>query len=76
MSALIAGTAAVALLLSGCATSAVDVGVAQGAQAQALPQASQTIARGPFVSAANPLAVEAGMKVLASGGFLPCGFSQ
>ncbi|WP_392354461.1 gamma-glutamyltransferase family protein [Brevundimonas sp. LF-1] len=66
MSALIAGTAAAALLLGGCATSALDAGVAPGAQAQA--QASQTIARGPFVSAANPLAVEAGMKVLARGG--------
>ncbi|HEY1071996.1 MAG TPA: gamma-glutamyltransferase, partial [Brevundimonas sp.] len=30
--------------------------------------AAETAARGPFVSAANPLAVEAGMKVLARGG--------
>ena len=66
MTALIAGTAAVALSLGGCAASALDGGDAPKAQAQA--QASQTIARGPFVSAANPLAVEAGMKVLARGG--------
>ncbi|WP_313634583.1 gamma-glutamyltransferase family protein [Brevundimonas diminuta] len=69
ISSLAAGTALAALLLTGCATTA------EGVQAEAAPVSAEapaaaqaSVARGPFVSAANPLAVEAGMKVLARGG--------
>ncbi|GAA0870576.1 gamma-glutamyltransferase [Brevundimonas basaltis] len=52
----------VALILTGCAA-----GAAGGPPpAAATPQAPQ--ARGPFVAAANPLAVEAGLEVLRRGG--------
>lgn len=56
---------AMALALSGCATGAFDQATRadQTALASAAPQA-----RGPFVAAANPLAVEAGLKVLRDGG--------
>ena len=69
ISSLSAGAAIAALLLTGCVTTA------NGVQAEAAPGSAEapigaqaSVARGPFVSAANPLAVEAGMKVLARGG--------
>jgi gamma-glutamyltranspeptidase/glutathione hydrolase len=70
MASLAAGTAIAALMLAGCA-STMDGGAGEAAQAVAATQADASqagIARGPFVSAANPLAVEAGLKVLARGG--------
>ncbi|MET4682234.1 gamma-glutamyltransferase family protein [Brevundimonas faecalis] len=73
MSSLAAGTAIAALMLAGCAvaeTRAVE-GAAPALTSQAAvaaPVAHASVAKGPFVSAANPLAVEAGMKVLARGG--------
>jgi gamma-glutamyltranspeptidase/glutathione hydrolase len=69
ISSLAAGTAVAALLLTGCA--ATTASVQPEASQASLPQASEaqaSVAKGPFVSAANPLAVEAGMKVLARGG--------
>lgn len=57
---LIALAAFCGLVLSGCAQ---DVSVQAPAVAPAAP-----VARGPFVAAANPLAVEAGMRVLREGG--------
>jgi gamma-glutamyltranspeptidase/glutathione hydrolase len=69
ISSLAAGTAVAALLLTGCA--ATTASVQPEASQASLPQASEaqaSVAKGPFVSAANPRAVEAGMKVLARGG--------
>lgn len=69
ISSLAAGTAVAALLLTGCA--ATTASVQPEASQASVPQASEaqaSVAKGPFVSAANPLAVEAGMKVLARGG--------
>ncbi|MFP5297214.1 MAG: gamma-glutamyltransferase family protein [Alphaproteobacteria bacterium] len=57
---LTAAALAAGLALAGCATGATAV---RGPQAPAAPAA-----RGPFVAAANPLAVEAGMRVLREGG--------
>ncbi|WP_441454337.1 MULTISPECIES: gamma-glutamyltransferase family protein [unclassified Brevundimonas] len=51
-------------MLAGCATAPVVDAAAVGPVAAT----AEAPARGPFVSAANPLAVEAGMKVLARGG--------
>jgi gamma-glutamyltranspeptidase/glutathione hydrolase len=51
-------------MLAGCVTTPV----AQGNDSASVAEAAQAPARGPFVSAANPLAVDAGMKVLARGG--------
>jgi gamma-glutamyltranspeptidase/glutathione hydrolase len=57
---LTAAALAAGLALAGCAT---------GAPAVRAPQASAApAAHGPFVAAANPLAVEAGMRVLREGG--------
>ena len=53
-----------AFVLAGCVTTPV----AQGNDSASVAEAAQAPARGPFVSAANPLAVDAGMKVLARGG--------
>ena len=55
--------AATALALAGCA-------VPQGAAGSAapIPAPAAPAARGPFVAAANPLAVEAGLRVLRQGG--------
>ena len=51
------------LVLSGCAQGVADrAPVAEAAVGRA------PLARGPFVSAANPHAVEAGMRVLRDGG--------
>ena len=64
ISLILTGVAAGAFMLAGCA-------LTQGAEATAggsTSVAAEAPARGPFVSAANPLAVEAGMKVLARGG--------
>jgi len=64
ISLILTGVAAGAFMLAGCA-------LTQGAEARAggsTSVAAEAPARGPFVSAANPLAVEAGMKVLARGG--------
>ena len=67
--AVTAAVVATSLALAGCA------GGMPGPWAQSGPAASQTPApvpapraRGPFVAAANPLAVEAGLKVLREGG--------
>ncbi|MBW8302746.1 MAG: gamma-glutamyltransferase, partial [Brevundimonas sp.] len=61
---LIALVAGAGLALAGCAGGA---GTTAGATAPG-PVAAAPQARGPFVAAANPLAVEAGMKVLRRGG--------
>ncbi|NJC41048.1 gamma-glutamyltranspeptidase/glutathione hydrolase [Brevundimonas alba] len=53
------------LMLAGCAGGA-GIAPAPGSAASAVAAAPQ--ARGPFVAAANPLAVEAGLKVLRQGG--------
>ena len=63
-SLILAGAALGAFMLAGCVTTPV----AQGNDSASVAEAAQAPARGPFVSAANPLAVEAGMKVLARGG--------
>jgi gamma-glutamyltranspeptidase/glutathione hydrolase len=62
---LIALAAGASLVLSGCAGGAGTTAgtTAPGPVAPAAPQA-----RGPFVAAANPLAVEAGLQVLRRGG--------
>ncbi|MFN4186186.1 MAG: gamma-glutamyltransferase, partial [Hyphomonas sp.] len=60
----------VPVVLAGCQTTAgMDAAATPRiiAGAPASPQASSP-ARGPFVTAANPLAVEAGMTVLRRGG--------
>ena len=64
--ALIALAATALLALTGCAGTAGDAG--QATAAPAAPVAAAPPARGPLVAAANPLAVEAGMKVLRDGG--------
>lgn len=61
----IALAAGASLVLSGCAGGAG--GTAQGAAPEPAAPAAPP-ARGPFVAAANPLAVEAGMQVLRRGG--------
>jgi len=53
----------VAAATAGCATGTAQAPAASPATAPAAPPA-----RGPFVAAANPLAVEAGLKVLDEGG--------
>ncbi|WP_312064783.1 gamma-glutamyltransferase, partial [Brevundimonas sp.] len=63
-SLILAGAAFGAFVLAGCVTTPV----AQGNDSASVAEAAQAPARGPFVSAANPLAVDAGMKVLARGG--------
>ncbi|WP_313105137.1 gamma-glutamyltransferase family protein [Brevundimonas sp.] len=63
-SLILAGAALGAFMLAGCVTTPV----AQGNDPASVAEAAQAPARGPFVSAANPLAVDAGMKVLARGG--------
>ncbi len=62
--------AAVALSLAACQTPTTGVGAPAGVQAVSTPAAPTPVppARGPFVAAANPLAVEAGMAVLRRGG--------
>ena len=60
---LTAAALAAGLALAGCATGATAVRGPQAPAASAPPAA-----RGPFVAAANPLAVEAGMRVLREGG--------
>ena len=64
--ALTAILAAAGLALAGCAGGAT-AGRASGGVGRAAPAAAP-MARGPFVAAANPLAVEAGLKVLRAGG--------
>lgn len=64
ISLVLTGTAASLVLLAGCATTP-EAATATAAPSSATAQAP---ARGPFVAAANPLAVEAGMEVLARGG--------
>ncbi|MDY6923157.1 MAG: gamma-glutamyltransferase family protein [Pseudomonadota bacterium] len=61
--ALIALAVTAFMALTGCAGAAGDAG-----RATATPVAAAPPARGPFVAAANPLAVEAGMTVLRAGG--------
>ncbi|WP_374515184.1 gamma-glutamyltransferase family protein [Brevundimonas sp.] len=60
---LTAAVLACGLALAGCAS-----GAPVGSGAQAPAASSAPAARGPFVAAANPLAVEAGMRVLREGG--------
>ena len=63
---LVAVVAAASVGLSGCAAGSRGAfGPARGAT---LPAAQAPAARGPFVAAANPLAVEAGLAVLRRGG--------
>ncbi|MFN3932572.1 MAG: gamma-glutamyltransferase family protein [Brevundimonas sp.] len=64
--ALIALAASAFLTLTGCA--GAGGGAGQATATPAAPVAAAAPARGPFVAAANPLAVEAGMKVLREGG--------
>lgn len=52
--------------LAGCAGGPIGVPAPASGRVQTAP--SPAPARGPFVAAANPLAVEAGMKVLRAGG--------
>ena len=61
-----AAVVAATLALAGCAGGAPGGVAAATAPAQAAP--ATPMARGPFVAAANPLAVEAGLKVLREGG--------
>ena len=61
-----AAVVAATLALAGCAGGAPGGVAAATAPAQGAPEAP--MARGPFVAAANPLAVEAGLKVLREGG--------
>ena len=64
--ALVAVVAAASVGLSGCADGGWG---ASGAAGTAIRPAAETpAARGPFVAAANPLAVEAGLAVLRRGG--------
>lgn len=65
---LIALAAGVALVLAGCAGGAGGAAPAPGSAAPAAPAPAAPPARGPFVAAANPLAVEAGLQVLRRGG--------
>lgn len=64
--ALAAVIAATALALTGCAGGTGSAG--RAAPAPQAAAAQTPVARGPFVAAANPLAVEAGLKVLREGG--------
>ena len=64
ISLILTGVAAGAFMLAGCALTEGVAATAGGSTSVA----AEAPARGPFVSAANPLAVEAGMKVLARGG--------
>ena len=64
ISLILTGAAAGAFLLTGCVTAPV----VQATAVESVATTAQAPARGPFVSAANPLAVEAGMRVLARGG--------
>jgi gamma-glutamyltranspeptidase/glutathione hydrolase len=61
---LLVAAVSVPTLLAGCQTPAA----APSLEARSDPAGAPSIARGPFVAAANPLAVEAGMKVLRRGG--------
>ncbi|MDQ1191302.1 gamma-glutamyltranspeptidase/glutathione hydrolase [Brevundimonas vesicularis] len=62
----------VPVLLAGCQTATASQGAPALAtaspQAVSAPSSAASHARGPFVAAANPLAVEAGMTVLRRGG--------
>jgi gamma-glutamyltranspeptidase/glutathione hydrolase len=64
ISLILTSAAVGAFILAGCATAPV----AEATAGEAVVATAQKPARGPFVSAANPLAVEAGMRVLARGG--------
>lgn len=64
-----AAVVAAALALAGCAGGLPLPWASTGSTAAPVPAAAPApMARGPFVSAANPLAVEAGLKVLREGG--------
>lgn len=68
--AVTAAVVAAALVLAGCAGAAPWSGAGAGAALSPSGPAAvrAPMARGPFVSAANPLAVEAGLKILREGG--------
>lgn len=70
-----AAAVAASMALAGCAGSAAGAWFGPAATSPAAPAAptapatpAAPMARGPFVAAANPLAVEAGLKVLREGG--------
>ncbi len=65
--ALIALLTAASLALAGCG-GGVPAGVGPAVATGSAPVAAVPPARGPFVAAANPLAVEAGLEVLRRGG--------
>jgi gamma-glutamyltranspeptidase/glutathione hydrolase len=64
ISLILTGAGVGALMLAGCAS----VPVVNATEGETAGATAEALARGPFVAAANPLAVEAGMKVLARGG--------
>ncbi len=67
--AVTAAVVAATLALAGCAGGMPGAPAASGLEASPAPAAVQAPqARGPFVAAANPLAVEAGLKILREGG--------
>ncbi len=66
--ALTAVLVAAGLALGGCGGGGSGTGVSGGAVAAPASPPAMPAARGPFVAAANPLAVEAGLKVLREGG--------
>ncbi len=67
--AVAAAVVAMTLALAGCAAGIPGLPTPAGSGVSQAPASVQTPrARGPFVSAANPLAVEAGLKVLREGG--------
>ena len=61
-------TLTAAVLACGLALASCASGAPVGSGAQAPAASAAPAARGPFVAAANPLAVEAGMRVLREGG--------
>lgn len=64
ISLILTSAAVGAFILAGCATAPI----ADATAGEAAVATAQKPAHGPFVSAANPLAVEAGMRILARGG--------
>ena len=67
--AVTAAVVAATLALAGCAGGMPGAPAASGPEASPAPAAVRAPqARGPFVAAANPLAVEAGLKILREGG--------
>lgn len=63
-----AAVLATTLATAGCAGQVAAPAAPSAPSAPSVAEAQAPVARGPFVAAANPLAVEAGMKVLNAGG--------